>query len=164
MMKRASVSFNQSDVTVDDAKTKLRYQTFLKEFLELQKENVSRKRKLQAAKLKRETILAEVRFLRRRHNFLSKSSARNLGKDHLHNPNSDILESINALEQERNSDQVPKDEEEKQVFEEDAKNPMNFLIRNKGGGGGGGGGESKRKISISWPDDRVGVTLKVRSN
>ncbi|KAK6137139.1 hypothetical protein DH2020_029115 [Rehmannia glutinosa] len=81
--KRASVSVGQSHAFDDEAKAKLKYQNFLKEYLELQKEYVSRKRKLQAAKQKKETILAEVRveqfnllvfrFLRRKRKHLSKS-------------------------------------------------------------------------------------------
>ncbi|PIN11911.1 hypothetical protein CDL12_15495 [Handroanthus impetiginosus] len=61
-MKRDSVSFDQSHVADDEANAKVKYQSLLKEYLELQKVFVSKKRKLQAAKQKRETILAEVRY------------------------------------------------------------------------------------------------------
>ncbi|GFQ04366.1 hypothetical protein PHJA_002580500 [Phtheirospermum japonicum] len=88
--KRGSVNFSQFNDVDDEAKAKFKYQTLLEEHLELQKEFVSRKKKLQAAKEKKETILAEVRFLRRRLKYLSKSRV----------PKSD-LES-NALQGERN--------------------------------------------------------------
>ncbi|CAA0825206.1 Unknown protein [Striga hermonthica] len=65
--KRASVGFCRSQIVGDDeSKAKLKYQSILKQHLELQKEIVAKKRKLLSAKQKRSTILAEVRFLRRR--------------------------------------------------------------------------------------------------
>ncbi|KAI3468357.1 hypothetical protein Pfo_025020 [Paulownia fortunei] len=166
--KRASVSFGQSHAIDDEAKGKLKYQTLLKEYLELQREYVSRKRKLQAAKQKKETILAEVRFLRRKHKYLSKCRAPNEDKVPLHLPNSAI--ESNALQGGRNhstseaapenldqvlvSNSLVKNEEaegNEQEHEEDVrftKNLKNHLIHDKVVG--------KRKIT--WPDQ---VTLKV---
>ncbi|KAL1552532.1 hypothetical protein AAHA92_13316 [Salvia divinorum] len=80
-MKRASVNFGQSHSADGEAKEKLKYQTLLREYLELQKVFVSRKRKLQAAKQKRELVLAEVRFLRRKHKYLLKKQAPNTDKE-----------------------------------------------------------------------------------
>ncbi|KAL8536959.1 hypothetical protein ACS0TY_012228 [Phlomoides rotata] len=99
-MKRAFVSFDQSraiDVD-DDAKTKFIYQTRLNEYLELQKEYVSRKRKLQAAKAKKEKILAQVRFLRQKRKCLLKSQAPNIEKMSLRLPRSDMGRNQSASE------------------------------------------------------------------
>ncbi|XVF89409.1 hypothetical protein PTKIN_Ptkin19aG0128100 [Pterospermum kingtungense] len=72
-MKRASLnSHRQYDSLDEDARAKLKYQNLLQEFLELQKEFVSKKKKLQTVNQKRETLLAEVRFLRQRYRYLSK--------------------------------------------------------------------------------------------
>ncbi|CAI9771693.1 unnamed protein product [Fraxinus pennsylvanica] len=95
-MNRASLDFHQSHT----AKAKLKYQTLANEFLELQKEFVSKNRKFKAAKRKRDKFFAEVRFLRRRHKILCRIKDSNKGKDLLHLQNSD--EEINAVEGERN--------------------------------------------------------------
>lgn len=151
-MKRTSVGFDQSRATDGEAKEKLKYQTLLKEYLELQKEYVSRKRKLQAAKQKRELCLAEVRFLKRRHKHLSKSQAPNADRDLLHQPNMDLQTS--TIDQLLLSNSRPKDEEAgggDRVYEEDVrrtKKIKNHVTQGKG--------ESKRKIC--WPDQ---VTLNV---
>lgn len=89
MLKRDSdsVGFDQSLGVDNGAVAKLKYQTLVGEFLELQKDFVSRKRKLRAAKQKRETILAEVGFLRRRHNDLLQNQAFNMD-DPIHLSNS----------------------------------------------------------------------------
>ncbi|OMO90686.1 Ubiquitin [Corchorus olitorius] len=71
-MKRASINSRQQYNSVDEeAKARLKHQNLLQEFLELQKEFVGKKRKLQAVKQKRETLLAEVQFLRQRYSYLS---------------------------------------------------------------------------------------------
>lgn len=54
----------------EEASAKLKQQRLLEDYLEVQKEFVSKKKKLQIAKQKREILLAEVRFLRRRHEHL----------------------------------------------------------------------------------------------
>ncbi|KAI3454006.1 hypothetical protein Pfo_010669 [Paulownia fortunei] len=170
-MKRDSVSFDQSHAVDDEPNAKLRYQSLLKEYLELQKVYVSRKRKLQAEMQKRETILAEVRFLRRRHKYLLKTRASNMGKVPLHLPNSDIKS--NAIEGERSQSALEASPEnsgrvlvtnshledeggegEQLVPEEEvrfAKKPKNYLIHDKGVG--------TRKIF--WPDK---VALKYYVN
>ncbi|XP_022729399.1 uncharacterized protein LOC111284754 [Durio zibethinus] len=72
-MKRASLnSHRQYNNSVDEeARARLKHQNLLQEFLELQKEFVSKKKKLQTVNQKRETLLAEVRFLRKRYSYLS---------------------------------------------------------------------------------------------
>ncbi|XP_073042677.1 uncharacterized protein [Primulina eburnea] len=91
MMKRdfsVSAGVDQSLGVDDGAVAKVKYQTLVGDFLELQKDFVSRKRKLHAAKQKRDTILAEVRFLRRRRNDLLQNEAFNAEKDPVHLSNS----------------------------------------------------------------------------
>ncbi|XP_075508380.1 uncharacterized protein LOC142545223 isoform X2 [Primulina tabacum] len=93
MMKRdfsVSAGVDQSLGVDDGAMAKVKYQTLVGEFLELQKDFVSRKRKLHAAKQKRDTILAEVRFLRRRRDDLLQNEAFNTEKDPVHLSNSDL--------------------------------------------------------------------------
>ncbi|KAK4435751.1 hypothetical protein Salat_0738600 [Sesamum alatum] len=167
-MKRASFVLSQSHVSGDEAKAKLKYQTLLKEYLELQKEFVSRKRKLQAAKQKKETILAEVRFLRRRRKCLLKTQSPNVDEVPLHLPNADV--ESNALQGKgthstseaspekfdqhllpNSSVKKEKGKVNEQVHEGEARFTIklkNHLVHEKGVG--------KRKIS--WPDR---VTLKV---
>ncbi|CAA3019782.1 Hypothetical predicted protein [Olea europaea subsp. europaea] len=99
-MKRVSSDFHQFHTVNDEAKAKLKYQTLANEFLELQKEFVSKKRKLKAAKQKRDTFFAEVRFLRQRQKYLYRIKHSNKGEDLLRLPNSD--EEINIAEGERN--------------------------------------------------------------
>ncbi|EYU21998.1 hypothetical protein ABFS82_01G035000 [Erythranthe guttata] len=139
--KRASVSFDQPRTIVDDdAKAKIKYQTLLTEYLELQKAFVSSKRKLQAAKQKRETVLSEVRFLRRKRKYLSKTR------------NEDAPENFDQAIVSCSSSKNEEAHENKPVNEEKnirlTKKPKNRIIHEKGTG--------KRKIS--WPDQ---VTLQV---
>lgn len=158
-MKRASLDFHQSHTVDEEAKAKLKHQRLANEFLELQKEFVLKKRKLKAAKQKRDTFFSEVRFLRRRQKYLYKIKHSNKGKDLLLFPNSD--EEIDVSEGERNlsvyeaapgkSDSVlvsnshMKSEEDggqHQVLERElrfANEPKNGLLRGKA--------VEKRKIS-----------------
>ncbi|XP_070048084.1 uncharacterized protein [Nicotiana tomentosiformis] len=59
-MKRSIEGFNQLNTADEVAKAKLKQKHLLNEFLELQKEFVSKKRKLQAAKQRRDIILGEI--------------------------------------------------------------------------------------------------------
>ncbi|KZV31670.1 hypothetical protein F511_00474 [Dorcoceras hygrometricum] len=90
MLKTDSVSagFDQSHAVDDGAMARLKYQTLVGEFLELQKDFVSRKRKLNAAERKRYTILAEVRFLRRRRDELLQTQVSCTKKDPVYLSNS----------------------------------------------------------------------------
>ncbi|MBA0810692.1 hypothetical protein Gohar_002659 [Gossypium harknessii] len=83
-MKRVSVN------SVDEGtRARLKHQTLLQEFLQLQKEFVSKKKKLQTVSQRRETLLAEVRFLRQRYSYLStiKSRQPELGQDSVQSQN-----------------------------------------------------------------------------
>ncbi|XVE71272.1 hypothetical protein DITRI_Ditri10aG0137700 [Diplodiscus trichospermus] len=71
-MKRSSLNSHRQYNSVDEeARARLKHQNLLEEYLELQKEFVSMKKKLQTVNQKRETLLAEVRFLRQRYSYLS---------------------------------------------------------------------------------------------
>ncbi|XP_022750334.1 uncharacterized protein LOC111299419 isoform X2 [Durio zibethinus] len=71
-MKRSSLNSHRQYNSVDEeARARLKHQNLLQEFLELQKEFVSKKKKMQTVNQKRETLLAEVRFLRQRYSYLS---------------------------------------------------------------------------------------------
>ncbi|GFZ08284.1 hypothetical protein Acr_20g0000920 [Actinidia rufa] len=69
-MKRDFVDLHQSRATDEEIRAKLKHQTLLQEYLQLQKEFVSKKRKLQTTNQKRENLFAEIRFLRRRRSYL----------------------------------------------------------------------------------------------
>ncbi|OAY27497.1 hypothetical protein MANES_16G130300v8 [Manihot esculenta] len=63
---------------IKEASFKLKQQNLLQDFLGLQKDFVSKKRKLQMTKQKRDILLAEVRFLRQRHKYLMAMQWHNL--------------------------------------------------------------------------------------
>ncbi|KAK9947220.1 hypothetical protein M0R45_012652 [Rubus argutus] len=67
-MKRVAV--NSAQPVDEEAKLKFRHQRLVQDHLDLQKEVVSNKNKLEAAKQKRDILLAEIRFLRRRQRHL----------------------------------------------------------------------------------------------
>lgn len=145
-------SFEQSLGVDDGAMAKLKYQTLVGEFSELQKDFVSRERKLLAAKQNRDTILAEVRFLRRRRNDLLQNEAFNTVKDPVRLSNSYLKSK--ALKGELSSDgpdAVPENSNRflltdshngdtyQGVTENEVLEPMNGIIHQKTAG--------KRKIS-----------------
>ncbi|KAG9130713.1 hypothetical protein Leryth_012671 [Lithospermum erythrorhizon] len=66
MKKRGGDKHIQEPILDEAAKAKIKYQTLLIEFFQLQKENVKKKRKLRTAKQKRGILLFEVGFLKRR--------------------------------------------------------------------------------------------------
>ncbi|CAL5421782.1 unnamed protein product [Camellia sinensis] len=96
MMKRAFVNLHQSHAVDGEARAKLQHHTLLQEYLQLQKEFVLKKRKLQTTKQKRDTLLAEVRFLRRRRRYLLKiqSPKLKLKEDLVQPQNSDMPRKI----------------------------------------------------------------------
>ncbi|XP_010670819.2 uncharacterized protein LOC104887776 [Beta vulgaris subsp. vulgaris] len=64
--------------SVDDVvKIREKHQSLLQDYLVLQKECVSKRRKLKEAKEKKETLLDEIRFLKRRRNLLVKMQSQN---------------------------------------------------------------------------------------
>ncbi|KAJ9184104.1 hypothetical protein P3X46_007878 [Hevea brasiliensis] len=56
--------------SIEEARFKSKHQSLLEDFLELQKEFVSKKKKLQMTKQKRDILSTEIRFLRQRHRYL----------------------------------------------------------------------------------------------
>ncbi|KAL9442869.1 hypothetical protein AB3S75_016266 [Citrus x aurantiifolia] len=73
-MKRVAANSKKSHFVWEEASAKFKQQRLLEDYLEVQKEFVCKKKKLQIAKQKREILLAEVRFLRRRHKHLKMQS------------------------------------------------------------------------------------------
>lgn len=65
----------------EEARARQKHQSLLQDFLELQKDFVAKKKKFQTAKQKRATLLAEVRFLRRRHKHLLKIKSAELERE-----------------------------------------------------------------------------------
>lgn len=81
-MKRSIEGFNGINfVDQEESQVKLKQKNLLNELLELQKDFVSKKRKLQAAKLRKENILGEILFLKRRHRYLLKSQSSNVDSE-----------------------------------------------------------------------------------
>ncbi|XP_019447589.1 PREDICTED: uncharacterized protein LOC109350750 isoform X2 [Lupinus angustifolius] len=72
-MKRGSLNSSQFHTSLRNSKIALKYNALLEDYLDLQKEYVSKKKKIEAEKQKREVLLDEVRFLRQRHLYLMKS-------------------------------------------------------------------------------------------
>lgn len=62
----------------EESKGKVKQKNLLNELLELQKDCVSKKRKLQAAKLRRDNILGEILFLKQRRRYLLKIQSSNV--------------------------------------------------------------------------------------
>ncbi|KAK5830272.1 hypothetical protein F383_05308 [Gossypium arboreum] len=90
-MKRASRNRQYNNNSVDEeAKARLKHQSLLQEFLELQKEFVSMKKKLETVNQMRGSLLNEVRFLRQRYSYLSMVKSREYGlqKDSVQSQNS----------------------------------------------------------------------------
>lgn len=171
-MKRASLNsqrlYNSND---EVARAKLKHQNLLREFLELQKEFVSKKKKLQTVNQKRETLLAEVRFLRRRYKYLSMTKPLDyeLQQESVQSQNpylqSETAKSYGINEVVERRPSSCSDFETNVVHEEGGrvcqadvqdqaplrkeKKPKNGLINN---------GKSVGKKKISWQDQ---VTLKV---
>ncbi|XP_009359127.2 uncharacterized protein LOC103949734 [Pyrus x bretschneideri] len=71
-MKRAAGNCKQSQPADEETRTKFRHESLLQDYLLRQKEFVSKKQMIQAAKQKRDILLAEIRFLRRRYSHLLK--------------------------------------------------------------------------------------------
>ncbi|GLT76873.1 hypothetical protein SLA2020_485070 [Shorea laevis] len=84
-MKRVSLYSHQPNSVDEQTKARSKHQTLLEDYLELQKDFVSNKKKLQKKKQERETLLAEVRFLRRRYEYLTmlQSQKSELEQDHV---------------------------------------------------------------------------------
>lgn len=81
-MKRSIEDFNGiSFVDEEESKSKLKQKNLLNELLELQKDFVYKKRKLQAAKLRRDNILGEILFLKQRRRYLLKSQSFNVASE-----------------------------------------------------------------------------------
>ncbi|KAK9280177.1 hypothetical protein L1049_013864 [Liquidambar formosana] len=172
-MKRVSVDSHQSCRVDEEARVRMKHQSLLQDYLELQKDFVSKKRKLQIAKQKRETILAEVRFLRRRQTYLLKIKSAKLEpeQDILQQKKSDIQRKMHIKERKYSAREAAlknlppvldsevildggEEEEggrkEQEVWEPQRveKKPKNCLINDKRVG----------KKKISWQDQ---VALKV---
>ncbi|XP_039052193.1 uncharacterized protein LOC120193833 isoform X2 [Hibiscus syriacus] len=61
----------------EDKRARFRYPSHMEEFEDLHKETESMRKKLQMMKEKRSTLLAEVKFLKRRHKFLTQNQSSN---------------------------------------------------------------------------------------
>ncbi|KAJ8561155.1 hypothetical protein K7X08_027345 [Anisodus acutangulus] len=93
-MKRSMEGINGINfVDEEESKAKLKKKNMLNELLELQKDFVSKKRKLQAAKQRRDNILGEILFLKKRRRYLLKSQSSNVNSErnisHLKNFNTE---------------------------------------------------------------------------
>ncbi|WCJ30404.1 hypothetical protein M5689_011966 [Euphorbia peplus] len=62
----------------EEFRFRLKHQRLIQEFLDLQKDFVSKKKKIQITAKKRDVLLAEVRFLRQKHSYLMDLHSENL--------------------------------------------------------------------------------------
>ncbi|KAF8400508.1 hypothetical protein HHK36_013806 [Tetracentron sinense] len=74
-MKKEAKDSSRSYVVDEEARTRFKHQSLFQDFVDLQKETVAMKKKLTRAKQKKLTLLAEVRFLRRRYKYLLKTQS-----------------------------------------------------------------------------------------
>ncbi|XP_068652423.1 uncharacterized protein [Aristolochia californica] len=74
-MKRVAMESPPSYAVDEEAKNRFKLQSLMQDFGELYKETDDSKKKLQKAKQKKMTLLAEVRFLRRRYKHLMRNSS-----------------------------------------------------------------------------------------
>ncbi|KAK9060668.1 hypothetical protein SSX86_021375 [Deinandra increscens subsp. villosa] len=74
--KMKGVAFNPSPhVSYEDVRARFKHQTLLQDYLELQQETKAARNQLVTMKQKKQTLEADVRFLRRRHKFLLKTKS-----------------------------------------------------------------------------------------
>ncbi|KAI4337236.1 hypothetical protein L6164_015679 [Bauhinia variegata] len=127
------------------SKINQKYQNLLEDYLELQKDHVSRKKKLQTAKEKREILLDELRFLRHRHQYLSKLQFAKDGSELAPHKNAYICNApvrklINYTVNEPGIDQEGRSKKELVLKTAKVqKKPKNFL-------------KNSNKRKISWQD------------
>ncbi|KAG9455890.1 hypothetical protein H6P81_000398 [Aristolochia fimbriata] len=74
-MKRVTMESSPSYAVDEEAKSRFKMQGLMQDFGELYKETHDLKKKLEKAKQKKMTLLAEVRFLRRRYKHLMRTSS-----------------------------------------------------------------------------------------
>ncbi|XP_021889378.1 uncharacterized protein LOC110808251 isoform X2 [Carica papaya] len=74
-MKRVSENSYQSQFADEEIRARMKQQNLLQEYLELQKEFISKKKKLQRMQQKKHILLAEVQFLRRRYKYLMRTKS-----------------------------------------------------------------------------------------
>ncbi|CAN4077110.1 unnamed protein product [Withania somnifera] len=78
-MKRSIEGSNGMNfVDEEESMAKIKQKNLLNELLQLQKDVVSKKRKLQAAKLRRDNILGEILFLKQRRRYLLRIQSSNV--------------------------------------------------------------------------------------
>lgn len=151
--------FNGVDEEANQAR--LKHQALLREYLQLQKEFVSKKRKLQTAKQKRDNLVTIVKFLRRkRRNLLNcQRMATELGSNLVDSQNVDAERAMHEEEGKHATSETAVRYEEgmggcglgEQVVREASRTekiPRKYFIDDKGLG----------KKKISWHDQ---LTVKV---
>ncbi|KAM1012742.1 uncharacterized protein LOC126631912 [Malus sylvestris] len=120
-MKRAAGNCKQSQPADEETRTKFRHESLLQDYLLRQKEFVSKKKMMQAAKQKRDVLLAEIRFLRRRYSHLLKIKSAETEPEVRH----------------QNSDVQPKKLARKKKHANEAVVNKPSRVSPEGGGGGG---------------------------
>lgn len=129
-MKRVAV--NSAQPVDEEAKLKFRHQRLVQDHLDLQKEVVSNKNKLEAAKQKRDILLAEIRFLRRRQRHLLEIKSAETQPQVVQHKHSNVQPK--KFSRKRNNDsQVEQEQGEKTVWEpiRVEKKPKKWFINDK---------------------------------
>ncbi|CAN6582839.1 unnamed protein product [Malus baccata var. baccata] len=121
-MKGAAGNCKQSQPADEETRTKFRHESLLQDYLLRQKEFVSKKKMMQDAKQKRDVLLAEIRFLRRRYSHLLKIKSAETEPEVRH----------------QNSDVQPKKLARKKKDANEAVVNKPSRVSPEGGGGGGG--------------------------
>ncbi|KAK7377115.1 hypothetical protein VNO80_02535 [Phaseolus coccineus] len=110
-MERGSKASNYSE----DGKDTLEYNFLLEDYLKIQKECVSKRRKVQVEKHKREILLHEVRFLRQKHNYFTTPLIARDSQNEEDVHDVPIGKEINCIVTETNLQQESNDREEEMV-------------------------------------------------
>ncbi|KAK1418409.1 hypothetical protein QVD17_27553 [Tagetes erecta] len=80
------MSKNHAFCSYDDARPRFKHQILVQDYMDLHQETEAARNKLMALKQKKLTLQAEVRFLRRRHKFLSENKSSTLQEQVFMNP------------------------------------------------------------------------------
>ncbi|KAA8535377.1 hypothetical protein F0562_030380 [Nyssa sinensis] len=110
----------------EDAKTRLKHQTLMQDYRELQKETEGQKNKLETMKQRKSTLLAEVRFLRQRYKYLLRNKSpkplqkrelvqpqnletksRNIMKERIHSKKEDTLQNLAPVFDKKQKERIP---------------------------------------------------------
>ncbi|KAJ8775415.1 hypothetical protein K2173_023180 [Erythroxylum novogranatense] len=106
--KRLARDSPQSENGDSDSMLKFEHESLVQHYLTLQKEFVAKKKKLQIVKQKRDTLLDDIRFLRRRHRYLMEMQTNDVQKERGLVPPQDLSMHCEVVEEPLRVEDKPK--------------------------------------------------------